>query len=65
MLSQTNPSEPNRGKFDSCNSSTALGVTSPYALPALPNAESALKPVITAKIMTFDAEDITTAMWIT
>ncbi len=40
-------------KIDTSNSSTVRGAASPYVLPALPYAENALEPVITAKTMSF------------
>jgi len=39
--------------IDTSNSSTVREATSPHALPALPYAENALEPVITAKTMSF------------
>lgn len=40
-------------KIDTSNSSAVRGATSPHVLPALPYAENALEPVITAKTMSF------------
>jgi len=40
-------------KIDTSNSSTVRGAASPHVLPALPYAENALEPVITAKTMSF------------
>ena len=40
-------------KSDRSNSSTVRGAASPHVLPALPYAENALEPVITAKTMSF------------
>jgi Fe-Mn family superoxide dismutase len=40
-------------KLDTSNSSTTPGAASPLVLPALPYAENALEPIITAKTMSF------------
>jgi len=40
-------------KINTSNSSTVRGAASPHVLPALPYAENALEPVITAKTMSF------------
>jgi Fe-Mn family superoxide dismutase len=40
-------------KIETSNSSTVRGAASPHVLPALPYAENALDPVITAKTMSF------------